>query len=131
MRFFQCKVPFVVTPASSPEKRMWAKQTARETLKERLKFGEHSLSTAAMNRNLRLGIFSSGRVFGEGVKSARGETAILGRGDHTRNMFGTSLHTTYCKQSIVLKTEERMQEFFDHCKLLRRMNYCDSKQLLQ
>ena len=47
--------------------------------------------------------------FGEGVKSARGETAILGRGDHTRNMFGTSLHTTYCKQTIALETAERMQ----------------------
>ena len=33
----------------------------------------------------------------EGVKSARGETAIPRRADHTRNMFGTSLHTTYCK----------------------------------
>ena len=30
-------------------------------------------------------------------ESARGEIAIPGRGDHTRNMFGTSLHTTYCK----------------------------------
>ena len=49
-----------------------------------------------------------GRVFGEGVKSARGETAILGRGDHTRNMFGTSLHTTYCKQIIALETAEIM-----------------------
>ena len=37
------------------------------------------------------------RVFGEGVKSARGETAIPRRADHTRNMFRTSLHTTYCK----------------------------------
>ena len=57
------------------------------------------------------------RVFGEGVKSARGETAILGRSDRTRNMFGTSL------------------QFFEQCKLLCRMNYCtndcDSKQLLQ
>ena len=37
----------------------------------------------------------SGRhlVLGEGVKSARGETATLGRGDHTRNMFGTSPFT--------------------------------------
>ena len=33
-------------------------------------------------------------VNGEGVKSARGEIAMLGRGDHTRNMFGRSLHTT-------------------------------------
>ena len=49
------------------------------------------------------------RVFGEGVKSARGESAILGRGDHTQNMFGTSLHTTNCKQSIALETAERMQ----------------------
>ena len=39
------------------------------------------------------------RVFGEGVKSARGETAILGRGDHTWNMFGTSLHTAYRLQT--------------------------------
>ena len=37
------------------------------------------------------------RVFGEGVKSARGEIAILDHGDHIQNMFGTSLHTTYCK----------------------------------
>ena len=29
------------------------------------------------------------RVFGEGVKSARGETAIPRCGDHTRNMFGS------------------------------------------
>ena len=49
------------------------------------------------------------RVFGEGVKSARGETAILGRGDHTRNMFGTSFHATYCKQTIALETAEIMQ----------------------
>ena len=49
------------------------------------------------------------RAFGEGVKSARGETAILGRGDHARNMFGTSLQTTHCKQSIALETAERMQ----------------------
>ena len=49
------------------------------------------------------------RVFGEGVKSARGEIAILGRGDHIRNMFGTSLHTTYCKQTIALETAEIMQ----------------------
>ena len=33
------------------------------------------------------------RVFGEGVKSGRGETAILRCNDHTRNMFGKSLHT--------------------------------------
>ena len=62
-------------------------------------------------------------------ESARGETAILGCGDRTRNMFGTSLHTTYCKLSIALETAEKMHWFFDHCKLLRRMNYCDSKQL--
>ena len=49
------------------------------------------------------------QVFGEGVKSARGETAILGRGDHTRNMFGTSLHRTDCKQTIALETAEIMQ----------------------
>ena len=49
------------------------------------------------------------RVFGEGVKSARGETAIPRLGDHTRNMFGTSLHTTYCKQTIALETAEIMQ----------------------
>ena len=69
------------------------------------------------------------------MKSARGATAIPRRGDHTRNMFGTSLHTTYCKQTIALETAERMQAFFNHCELLRRMNYCtnycDSKQLLQ
>ena len=74
------------------------------------------------------------RVFGEGVKSAKGEIAILGRGDHTRNMFGTSLHTAYCRQTA-LETAERVQWFFDHCELLRRMNYCtnycDGKQLLQ
>ena len=49
------------------------------------------------------------RVFGEGVKSARGETAILGCGDHTRNMFGTSLHTAYCRRTIALETAEIMQ----------------------
>ena len=49
------------------------------------------------------------RVFGEGVKSARGEIAILGRGDHTRNMFGTSLHTADCRQTIALKTAEIVQ----------------------
>ena len=47
------------------------------------------------------------RVFGEGVKSARGEIAIPGRSDHTRNMFGTSLHTTDCKQTIALKTAKK------------------------
>ena len=50
-------------------------------------------------------------------------------------MFGTSLHTTYCKQTIALETAEIKQQFFDHCELLRRMNYCtnycNSKQLLQ
>ena len=75
------------------------------------------------------------RVLGEGVKSARGEIAIPGRGDHTRNMFRTSLHTTDCNQTIALETAETMQSFFDHCELLRPMNYCtnycDSKQLLQ
>ena len=74
-------------------------------------------------------------VFGEGVRSARGATAILGCGDHTRNMFGTSLHTAYCRQTIALETAEIMHWFFDHCELLRRMNYCtnycDGKQLLQ
>ena len=49
------------------------------------------------------------RVFGEGVKSARGETAILGRGDHARNLFGTSLHTADFKQTIALETAEIMQ----------------------
>ena len=49
------------------------------------------------------------RVFGEGVKSARGEIAIPRRGDHTRNMFGTSLHTAYCKLTIALETAEIMQ----------------------
>ena len=37
------------------------------------------------------------------------ETTILGCGDHTRNMFGTSLLKFYCKQTVVLETEERMQ----------------------
>ena len=45
-------------------------------------------------------------VFGEGVKSARGETAILGRGDHTQNMFGTSLHTAYCRQTMHSKQQK-------------------------
>ena len=40
-----------------------------------------------------------------------------------------------CKQTIALETAERMQQFFGHCELLRRMNYCtnycDGKQLLQ
>ena len=49
------------------------------------------------------------KVSGEGVKWARGETAILGRGDHTRNVSGTSLHTTYCKQTIALETAETMK----------------------
>ena len=49
------------------------------------------------------------RVFGEGLKSARGDTAILGRGDHTRNMFETCLHTAYCRQTIALETAEIMQ----------------------
>ena len=52
---------------------------------------------------------SENRVFGEGVKSARGEIAIPRRGDHTRNMFGTSLNTTDCKQTIALETAELMQ----------------------
>ena len=50
---------------------------------------------------------STARVFGEGVRSARGETAILGRGDHTRNTFGTSLHTILCKQTIALETQQK------------------------
>ena len=50
-----------------------------------------------------------GCLVGEGVKSARGETAIPGYSDHTRNMFGTSLHTSYCKQTIALEAAERMQ----------------------
>ena len=53
------------------------------------------------------GMFRIGH--GEGVKSARGETAILGRGDHTRSMFGTSLHTTFCKQTSALETAEIVQ----------------------
>ena len=40
---------------------------------------------------------SDTKLVGEGVKSARGEIAIPRRADHTRNMFGTSLDTTYCK----------------------------------
>ena len=47
-------------------------------------------------------------VFGEVVKPARGKIAILGRGDHTRNMFGTSLHTAYCKQTTAFETAEIM-----------------------
>ena len=82
----------------------------------------------------RLRALTAFRVFGEGVQSARGETSRLGRGDHTRNMFGTSLHTTYCKQTIAFETAEIVQQLFDHCELLRRMdhctNYCDSKQLI-
>ena len=54
-------------------------------------------------------------VFGEGVKSARGETAILGRGNHTRNMFGTSLHASYPKDPAVLKD-------YDVLILYRRIN---------
>ena len=46
-------------------------------------------------------------MFAEGVKSARGETAILGRGDHTRNTFGTPLHIAYCRQTIALETAEK------------------------
>ena len=50
-------------------------------------------------------------------------------------MLGTSLHANYCEQTITLETAEIMQELFDHCKLLRHMNYCMnycmSKQLLQ
>ena len=45
-----------------------------------------------------MGLMATLRVFEEGVKSARGETAILGRSDHTRNMSGTSLHTTFCQE---------------------------------
>ena len=53
--------------------------------------------------------FSRDWVFGEGVTSARGETAILGNPNHTRNMFGTSLHTTYCKQTLSLEAAGIMQ----------------------
>ena len=45
-------------------------------------------------------------MFGEGVKPARGEIAILGGGDHAGKMLGTSLHTTCCKQTIALETAE-------------------------
>ena len=41
------------------------------------------------------------------MKSARGEIAILGRGDHTRNMFGTSLHTAYCKLSYCTRNSRK------------------------
>ena len=30
----------------------------------------------------------------------------------------------YCKQTPVLETAEIMQDLFDYCNLLRRMNYC-------
>ena len=43
------------------------------------------------------------------MKSARGETAILGGGDHIRNIFGTSLYTACCRQTIALETAEIMQ----------------------
>ena len=39
----------------------------------------------------------------------KGEIAILGCGDHIRNMLGTSLHTAYCRQTIALETAEIMQ----------------------
>ena len=43
-------------------------------------------------------------------------------GDHTLNMFGTSLRTNYYKRTIALRTAERMQEFCDHCELLHPMS---------
>ena len=43
------------------------------------------------------------------MKSARGDTAILGRGDHTRNMFGTSLHTAYIASHELLHELLRRQ----------------------
>ena len=50
-------------------------------------------------------------------------------------MLGTSLHTNSCKGTIALETAEIMQLFFNHRKLLRRMNYCKNycarKELLQ
>ena len=39
--------------------------------------------------------------------------------DHAGNMFGMSLDTSSCKQTIALQTAERMQQALDHCKLLR------------
>ena len=76
------------------------------------------------------------RVFGEGVKSASGEIAILGCSDHAQNMFGTSFHITYCKQTIALETVRNNAIVFQPLRAiasheLNCMNSCNTTQLLQ
>ena len=75
------------------------------------------------------------RVFGEGVKSARGDTAILGRGrPHSKHVWNIPSHslkkTNYCTRNsrnnaIALRPLRTMRRM-NYC-----TNYCDGKQLLQ
>ena len=53
------------------------------------------------------------RVFGEGVKAARGETAILGRGDHTLNMcHSSSTIASCCVAWTIARTIAKANHYF-------------------